>query len=59
MQGEGWVRGEEEERTPIKSGTAAFWTAEEWHESGSDMGMVAIVIEGENLQPKKLLAKWG
>ncbi|MGQ7280625.1 cupin [Brevibacillus thermoruber] len=51
VQGEGWVRGEEESRTPIRAGQAAFWTAGEGHESGSDSGLVAIVIEGEGLDP--------
>ncbi|MGI8588652.1 MAG: cupin [Chloroflexia bacterium] len=47
--GEGWVRGEGPERTPIRSGTAAFWVGGEWHEAGSETGMTAIVIEGEGI----------
>ena len=49
--GEGWVRGEEEERTPIRPGEAAFWEDGEGHESGSDSGMTAIVVEGNGLDP--------
>lgn len=56
VQGEGWVRGEEDARTPIRPGTAAFWTAGEWHESGSGTGMMAIVVEGKTLEISKLIA---
>ena len=45
VAGEGWVRGKSEERVSITQGEAAFWEAGEWHESGSDGGMAAIVIE--------------
>ena len=51
VTGEGWVRGEEPERTPIRPGQAAFWEAGEYHESGSDSGMTAVVIEGNGLDP--------
>lgn len=56
VQGEGWVRGEEEERTSIKAGQAAFWEGGEWHESGSETGMTAIVIESESLDPEAFMA---
>lgn len=52
VAGEGWVRGEAPERTKITADYAAFWKSGEWHESGSDLGMTAIVIEGEELNPK-------
>ena len=55
MQGNGWVRGASEERTPISAGMAAFWTDGEWHESGSESGMTVIVIEGETLDPAQYL----
>jgi quercetin dioxygenase-like cupin family protein len=55
VQGEGWVRGEAPERRAITAGQAAFWEAGEWHESGTDMGMIAIVIEGEGLDPAQYL----
>ena len=53
VAGKGWVRGEEELRIPITAGQAVFWTAGEGHESGSESGMTAIVIEGEGLDPAK------
>ena len=46
VQGEGWVRGEESERTPIKAGQVAYWEKDEWHESGTETGMTVILIEG-------------
>ncbi len=51
VQGEGWVRGEDEERIRIEAGQAAFWEAGEGHESGTENGMTALVIEGEQLDP--------
>ncbi|WP_257347586.1 cupin domain-containing protein [Pseudalkalibacillus decolorationis] len=51
VAGEGWVRGEEDEKTKIKTGEVAFWEDGEWHESGTDTGMTAIVIESTNLDP--------
>lgn len=56
VQGEGWVRGESPEtRRPIRAGQAAFWAAGEWHESGTETGMVVILIEGENIDPTKTM----
>jgi quercetin dioxygenase-like cupin family protein len=52
VAGRGWVRGEEGPRRPLVAGEAVLFAAGEWHESGSDAeeGMVAIVIEGEQLE---------
>lgn len=56
VQGEGWVRGEApESRRPIKAGEAAFWDEGEWHESGTETGMVVILIEGEDIDPTKTM----
>ena len=55
VEGEGWFRGRGEERTRISAGEAIFLNAGEWHETGTENGLVAIVvesphlIEGENL----------
>jgi quercetin dioxygenase-like cupin family protein len=57
VQGEGWVRGEENTRTPISAGQAAFWVQGEGHESGSDTGMTAIVIESPALRPDEVLKR--
>ena len=55
VHGEGWVRGEEPERHPITAGQAAFWTAGEWHESGTDTGMDAVVLEADALDPAQYM----
>ncbi len=55
VQGRGWVRGETDDRLPIMAGYAAFWDKDEWHASGTDSGLTAILIEGETLNPAELL----
>jgi len=54
VQGEGWVRGVEPERTSIKAGQIAYWQKDEWHESGTDTGLTAILIEGDRLDLSRL-----
>jgi quercetin dioxygenase-like cupin family protein len=49
VEGEGWFRGKDEPRTYIRAGEAIFWDAGEWHETGSDVGLVALVIESPHL----------
>jgi quercetin dioxygenase-like cupin family protein len=48
VQGEGWVRGESPEQHAITVGRAAYWEEDEWHESGTESGMTAVVIEVES-----------
>jgi len=57
VQGDGWVRGKTAERTRIREGQAAFWEAGEWHESGTETSMMAIVIEieAEEFDPAEYL----
>jgi quercetin dioxygenase-like cupin family protein len=55
VAGEGWVRGETEARQRVSAGRAAFWSDGEWHESGSEHGMTAIVLEGEGLDPGQFM----
>jgi len=55
VAGAGWVRGEDGERRPIRAGRAAFWRDGEGHESGTDAGMTAIVIEGPDLDPARFM----
>ena len=55
VQGQGWVRGEVPERTPIEAGQAAYWEKDEWHESGTETGMTVIIIEGTHFDPAKLM----
>jgi quercetin dioxygenase-like cupin family protein len=49
VQGSGWVSGSDGEREPIAAGEAVLWEAGEEHESGSDEGMTALVLEAESL----------
>ena len=55
VAGEGWVRGNTEARRPVHAFEAAFWQGGEWHESGSETGMTAVVIEGEGVNPATLM----
>lgn len=55
VQGEGWVRGEAPERVPVRPGLAAFWEKGEWHETTTETGLTAIVIEGESLDPAEFM----
>jgi quercetin dioxygenase-like cupin family protein len=47
VQGSGWVSGADGEREPIAAGEAVRWEAGEEHESGSEEGMTALVLEAE------------
>ncbi len=51
VAGEGWVTGVDRRRVAIQPGQAAFWHTGESHESGSESGMTAIVVEGTNVDP--------
>ena len=54
VQGEGFVCGETKEYKRIQAGEAVFWTRGEWHETKTEKGLTAIVIEGETLSPEQL-----
>ncbi len=51
VDGAGWVRGADREPRPIGAGEAVYWEAGEEHETWTDDGLVAIVIESEELRP--------
>lgn len=51
VSGSGWVTGTDRRHVPIHPGQAAFWSAGELHESGSETGMMAVVVEGTNVDP--------
>lgn len=51
VAGEGWVRGDAPEALPVGVGDAIFWDADEEHETKTDTGLMAIVIESEGLNP--------
>ncbi|UKS57325.1 cupin [Exiguobacterium acetylicum] len=56
VEGEGFVRGDTDEFISIQSGEAVFWNQEEWHETKTDTGLTAIVIESEELDTSALVA---
>ncbi|QUG87082.1 cupin [Bacillus nitratireducens] len=51
VQGEGWVSKDNVERIRISVGQAPFWITGEWHQVGTDTGMVAIILESSALNP--------
>lgn len=55
VQGEGWVRGKEPTRTPIHADQAVYWERGEWHETGTESGLMSIVVEGAELEPEQFL----
>ncbi|WP_404346712.1 cupin domain-containing protein [Sutcliffiella horikoshii] len=57
VQGEGWVTGTDRERISIKSGEGVMWDKGEWHESGSESGMLALVVESETIDTSLLQEK--
>ncbi|WP_408009901.1 cupin [Pseudalkalibacillus sp. A8] len=57
LNGGGYVKGAEEEYLKVKSGDAVFWEKDEWHETKTDTGLTAIVIESEELEPSVIMPK--
>jgi quercetin dioxygenase-like cupin family protein len=49
VAGSGWVSGGDGAREPIAAGEGVIWSQGDEHESGSDDGMTAIVVEAEQL----------
>lgn len=55
VSGEGWATGSDRVHYPLVAGQGVFWEPDEWHESGSENGMTAIVIEGDDLRPDQFM----
>ena len=51
VEGEGEVRGQAGDAIPIRQGEAAFWEKGEWHETSTDGGLTALILEAESLDP--------
>jgi quercetin dioxygenase-like cupin family protein len=49
LSGSGWVSGADGERVPVSPGDIVVWEPGEEHESGSEEGMRALVVEAEGL----------
>ena len=50
--GEGGASGGDAADEPITAGTAVFWPAGEEHETSTDVGLTAIVVEANGIQPR-------
>ncbi|WP_458124448.1 cupin [Paenibacillus sp. Z3-2] len=55
VNGEGWVRGETNEYIKIHCAEAVLWDKHEWHETKTETGLMAIVIESEELDTSSLM----
>lgn len=45
VEGDGWVKGNSDEKLFVRQGQAIFWEIDESHESGTETGMTAVIIE--------------
>ncbi|MGD7044280.1 cupin domain-containing protein [Jeotgalibacillus proteolyticus] len=57
VKGEGEVRSNNGEYFHVKTGDAVFWGKDEWHETRSEEGLMAVVIESEELTPWDYIKK--
>lgn len=55
MAGAGQVRSGNDGFIEVKAGEAVFWENGEWHETISENGLTAIVIESEALIPSEYM----
>jgi quercetin dioxygenase-like cupin family protein len=51
LEGSGEVSGGDGVREPIAAGEAVFWGSGEEHETRTDTGLTALILEGEGLVP--------
>jgi hypothetical protein len=51
VAGAGWARSGDEPRSPLAAGEAALWEVDEVHESGSDGGLTAVIVEADAIEP--------
>ena len=49
VAGSGWVRSGEDRRD-VDAGSGAYWEPNEAHESGTDVGLTAIVVEADSIE---------
>jgi len=49
IQGEGWICGADKEKIFLKAGEGVFWQTGQAHESGSDSGLTALVLESKQI----------
>jgi quercetin dioxygenase-like cupin family protein len=51
LEGAGYVSGGDGQFEPISTGEAVFWSAGEEHETTTQTGLTALILEGEGLRP--------
>jgi quercetin dioxygenase-like cupin family protein len=51
VEGAGEVSGSDGVFEPLTAGEAVFWHANEEHETRSDSGLTAVIVEAEGLEP--------
>jgi len=56
INGEGYVRNEKEVYVKVAPGDAVFWEEGEWHETKTEKGLTAIVIESIELDPSSFMS---
>lgn len=56
LKGKGWARGKFPNKISITENQAVFWEKNEWHEAGTETGLVAIVIEGDFENPSDFMS---
>ena len=56
VSGTGFVSVDREEYIQVEEGDAIFWRQGEWHETKTETGMKAVVIEGNEINPFLLLS---
>ncbi|WP_242247466.1 cupin [Bacillus cereus group sp. BfR-BA-01523] len=50
VDGEGYACGANKEKVKVEAGQAVFWTKGEFHETSTEKGLMAIVIESDGLE---------
>ena len=53
LEGSGTISGADGETHPISVGEAVFWAAGEDHETASEQGLTALVLEADGLRPRE------
>lgn len=56
VQGQGWVAGKDGVRMTLQAGQGAYWEPGEEHAAGTEAGLMAVVIESEELDAAEHLA---
>lgn len=59
VEGEGWVKGDTDEYMKIYRGDIVFWEKDEWHETKTEHGVTAIIIESAELSRSEDLTRSG